>query len=206
MKWQACYVNVTYPQIERWHRHKNTMKRSSLCVQCIRRWQWVLSLITPHHCMSCSILSISACFARGRLLGGCWTRLAPPALIWWYTLLVCPKTLLFIARASGLMSIRPSSAPRRLSSQAINTPSHYAGTTWPLATTRQDNCITTQGLHNSTWSWPTCSIWCPRSMNATQVCRTSSSRMNSTVISVTNTQILLGLCPRVSFTKASFRK
>jgi hypothetical protein len=61
------------------------------------------------------------------------------------------------------------------------------------------------GHHNCTSSLSSHSMWRLKPMDVSWVCMTLSPRMNSSVILVTNTQVVSGCHSRVSYMKASFK-
>lgn len=68
-----------------------------------------------------------------------------------------------------------------------------------------DECGFTPGYHNCTSSLPSHSTECPKSMEASWVCKTSSPRMNLSVVVAANTQVVSACHPRVSISSTSFK-
>jgi hypothetical protein len=101
----------------------------------------------------------------------------------------------YIVLARAGFRTSPVYNPRGISNSAITAPSHCAGITWSLATTR---------LEGDNSSSARRSIWRPTSRGASYAPKTSTRKMNSFMILAKNAQIFSGRCPSVCQCQENF--
>jgi hypothetical protein len=90
------------------------------------------------------------------------------------------------------------------SSHAITALPHQVSSTSLLPLLWGNKNSHTPWHDNETSSSPSHTTWCPKSTDAPWVHKTSSPRMNLSMIYMTYTQVISGHCPRVHSTNASF--
>jgi hypothetical protein len=102
-------------------------------------------------------------------------------------------------------STRPFVASRWPSSRAVTTLSHQSWITSSLTRISRDDCGRAPGQNSDIFSRPCSITWRPKSNELSWTRRTSSPRIKSSVISVTNTLIFKTFRQRVSSITASIK-